>query len=181
MLVSVAGSIGAGKSTVARAVAECLEVPLHSIDDDKRAVGARTPEFDGWVASGTPFPDRFRTAVFERTLVELAKLGRSSMHVIVEETFHRKAIRDPFFDRAASLLSGFVLVEVIASESTIIERLAERATKDSNHLAGIDMYHAFAAISDPQDRVDHLFRNDGDFDGELDACCRFLSGRLRAP
>lgn len=175
----MAGSIGAGKSTVARAVAECLSAPLHSIDDDKRAVGAATPQFASWVAEGTPFPDDFRVAVFARTLDKLAEIRRSSPHVVVEETFHRKALRDQFFDSAGELLGGFALVEVVADEATIIERLRNRATTEAGHLAGIDMHRAFLAVSDPQDRAGYVFDNGADFASELERCCAFLRAAIR--
>jgi len=164
---------------VARAIAECMSAPLHSIDDDKRAVGAATPRFATWVAEGTPFPDDFRLAVFARTLEELAKLRHRAPHVVVEETFHRKALRDGFFDAAGELLGGFALVEVVADEATIVDRLRKRATTEASHLAGIDMYRAFQRISDPQDRVGYVFDNGADFTMELVRCCTFLQAAIR--
>jgi len=178
MLIAVAGSIGAGKSTVARAIAETFDIPLHSIDDDKLAIGATTASFAEWVASGTPFPDSFRAEVFRRTLQCLESMRAVSPHVIVEETFHRKSIRDPFFDRGGSLLGGFSLIEVVVDESKVMERLARRAEIETGHMAGVDMYRSFQAVSDPQDRVDHVFRNDGDFERELDACCRYILDKI---
>ena len=178
MLIVVAGSIGAGKSTVAEALAHALGVPLLSVDDDKRTEGATTPGFEAWVATGSPFPDEFRSRAFDRTLGRLAALGRGSPHAVVEETFHRKAIRDPFFDRGGELMGGFVLVEVVAEEAIVLARLQTRATTESNHLAGVPMYEAFRAVSDRQDRTDFTFHNDGDFASELDRCLRYLQRRL---
>jgi predicted kinase len=180
VLIAIAGGIGVGKSTVARALADRLGLPLHSIDDDKRDVGAITPGFDDWVHAGVPFPDEFRIAAYERTLAALERLAERHPHVIAEETFHRKAIRDPFFDRAGALMSGFVLVEVVASDATIRDRLARRATAEVDHLAGMDMYRAFLAVSDGHDRTEFVFDNDADFDAELDRCLAFLSGHLES-
>jgi len=178
MLIVVAGSIGAGKSTVAAALADALEIPLVSVDDDKRAEGARTPGFDAWVASGRPFPDEFRSRAFDRTLGRLAALVAESPHAVVEETFHRRAIRDPFYDSGGSLMGGFVLVEVVAAEAVVLERLQARATAEADHLAGVKMYEAFRSVSDQQDRTDFVFRNDGDFAAELERCAGFLAHRL---
>lgn len=178
MLIVVAGSIGAGKSTVAAALADALEIPLVSVDDDKRAEGARTPGFDAWVASGRPFPDEFRSKAFDRTLGRLAALVTESAHAVVEETFHRKAIRDPFFDSGGTLMGGFILVEVVAAEAVVLERLQARATAEADHLAGVSMYEAFRSVSDPQDRTDFVFHNDGDFGTEFERCEGFLRRRL---
>ena len=180
MLIVVAGSIGAGKSTVAAALADALEIPLVSVDDDKRAVGAETPGFEAWVASGRPFPDEFRSKAFDRTLGRLAELVNESAHAVVEETFHRKAIRDLLFDSGGTLMGGFVLVEVVAAEAVVLERLQARATAEADHLAGVTMYEAFRSVSDPQDRADFVFHNDGDFAAELERCERFLRQRVDA-
>ena len=73
MLIAIAGPIGAGKSTVARAVSRRLGIPFHAIDDDKRAVGESHPEFSRWVAESIPFPDEFRSTVFDRALHRLTE------------------------------------------------------------------------------------------------------------
>jgi dephospho-CoA kinase len=178
MLIAVAGTIGAGKSTVAEAIAHAMGIPLLSIDDDKRVEGAATPQFERWVSDGEPFPDDFRARAFGRTLERLAVVGADCEHAVVEETFHRKAIRDPFFDRADRLMGGLVVVEVVADEAIVLERLLTRATTESDHLAGVAMYQAFHAVSDPQDRADFVFRNDQDFAVELNRCCAYLRQQL---
>ena len=177
MLIAVAGTIGAGKSTVANAIAQNLKVPLLAVDDDKRAEGAVTPEFDEWVRAGAPFPDWFRSKAFQRTLDRLRAVTATSHDAVVEETFHRKSIRDPFFDQGGALMDGLTLVEVVAAESVIVDRLANRAEQERDHLAGLAMYRAFQEVSDPQDRVDFRFRNEGDVAAELQRCCDFIRAR----
>jgi len=178
MLIIVAGTIGAGKSTVAKALARRLEIPLLSVDDDKRAEGTSIPDFPRWVANGHPFPDDFRSKAFDRTLGRLAAIVATTPHAVVEETFHRKTIRDRFFEQGEQLLNGIVLVEVVADEAVVRERLRARATTESDHLAGVTMYEAFRAVSDPQDRTDFVFRNDTDFAAELDRCCEYVRKRI---
>ena len=39
------------------------------------------------------------------------------------------------------------------------------------------MYQAFRDVSDPQDRVDFRFRNEGDVATELQRCCDYLKAR----
>ncbi len=178
MLIAIAGTIGAGKSTVARAVSARLAVPYHSIDDDKRHIGKADPDFATWVAESIPFPDEFRTAVFSRALDRLEELAADHDHVIVEETFHRSHIRQPFLEAAAALFGGMVLVEIAVARDVALAHLAKRASSQRNHLAGPAMYDAFEAIADPLTDVDLTVHNNGDLRDTVDQVCRFLETRL---
>ena len=176
MLVAIAGTVGVGKSTIAKWVAAELEIPFHSIDDDKLAVGQDEPEFRNWIESATPFPDEFRHRVFARTLDALEELATGSAHVIVEETFHRKSVREPFFLRAATLLGGFKLIHITANRDAIIDHLATRRANESDHMAGEAMYEAFQTVSDPFESVDLTVVNDGRVEEAVATVCAFLLG-----
>jgi dephospho-CoA kinase len=178
MIIAIAGSIGAGKSTVAKAVSRRLGIPFHEIDEDKRVVGRSYPEFPRWVAESTPFPDDFRRAVFARALEQLVALGRHHAHAIVEETFHRAAIREPFFASAAEAMGGIVIIEIAVDRDVALAHLAKRAQSDQNHLAGPAMYDAFQAIADPLEAVDLTVANNGDLDETVAKVCRFIEARL---
>lgn len=178
MLIAIAGSIGAGKSTVAAAVGERLSIPVHSIDADKQAEGRTHEDFEHWVASGIPFPDDFREAVFGRTLARLSDLSKTNEHVIVEETFHRKAIRERFFAGAGALLNGLTLIEVSVERSVALQHLASRAKSDSGHMAGRAMFDAFQSVAEPIENPDFTVANNGDLRDTVDEICRFLEERL---
>lgn len=178
MLIAIAGTIGAGKSTVARAVSQRLGIPFHAIDNDKRAVGATHPHFARWVAESTPFPDDFRVAVFGRALLRIAELAQDHQHVIVEETFHRSHIREPFFEAGAAALNGIVLIEIAVDRGVALAHLAQRAGDEKNHLAGPAMYDAFQTIAEPFARVDLTVANNGDLSDTVDQVCAFLQQRL---
>ncbi len=178
MLIAIAGSIGAGKSTIARAVADRMNLPFHAIDDDKQMVGATHPDFDRWVAEATPFPDEFRRRVFERTLEQLIELAESHPHAIVEETFHRASIREPFFAAAADALGGLVLIEIVVDREVAMAHLAKRAQEEAGHMAGRRMFAAFEAVADPLENVDLKVENNGRLDETVEEVCRFLTGRL---
>ncbi|MCP3976750.1 MAG: AAA family ATPase [bacterium] len=181
MLIAIAGTIGAGKSTVARAVSSRLAIPYHAIDDDKSDIGEAHPEFTTWVAGSIPFPDDFRTAVFDQALDQLTEMAAEHDHVIVEETFHRRHIRDPFFQAAATQLNGLVLIEIVVARDVALAHLAKRARTQRNHLAGPAMYDSFQAITDPLERVDLAVENNGNLRDTVDQVCRFLETRLNCP
>ncbi len=178
MLIAIAGTIGAGKSTVAHAVSSQLHLPVHSIDDDKRAVGADHPEFGNWVAQGIPFPDDFRQLVFARTLAQLRDLAPHHPHVIVEETFHRRAVREPFFHSASNILDGILLIEISVEEHVAIAHLARRARSGEAHMAGRAMFEAFRKVSDPIDHADLTVPNNGDLEAAVATVCDFVQARL---
>lgn len=178
MLIAIAGSIGAGKSTVARAVSSRLGIAVHAIDDDKLAVGAEHPDFERWVAEGIPFPDGFRERVFARTLRHLADLAVDHPHVIVEETFHRKVIRESFLRDAAEVLGGFLLIEIKVDRPVALEHLAQRAQSGDGHMAGRAMFDAFQAIADPIEDADLTVENNGDLAAAVAEVCTFVERLL---
>ncbi len=179
MLIAIAGSIGAGKSTIARAVSSQLGIPLHSIDDDKLAEGANHPAFQNWVKAGMPFPDSFRQRVFSRTLARLSELAALHPHVIVEETFHRRKLREPFFQAADEILGGLILVEITVDRDAALEHLEARTSSPEDHMAGRNMFEAFESVSDPIQGADLTVSNSGDLDTAVATVVGFLAGRLR--
>lgn len=173
-LIAIAGAIGSGKSTVAAAVSERLDIPVYSIDDDKRVIGATDPDFARWVAEGIPFPDDFRRRVYDRALAELADLATDNPWVIVEETFHRADIRQPFFRTAEELFGRVFLVEISVAPDVAIAHLRKRADDETDHLAGRAMFEAFAAVADPLDGADLVVENNGELDVAVAEVCRHL-------
>lgn len=180
-LVAIAGAIGSGKSTIAAAVSERLDIPVHSIDEDKRVVGATHPEFERWVAEGIPFPDDFRRRVYDRTLTELADLATRHTRVIVEETFHRAQLRDPFFEACRRLFGRVCLVEIVVTPDVAIAHLQRRAVDQADHLAGRAMFEAFARLADPLDGADLVVANNGELESAVEEVCRHVRIVLTAP
>lgn len=178
MLIAIAGAIGSGKSSIADEVSRRLDIAVHSIDDDKRAIGSTHPDFDRWVAEGIPFPDDFRRLVYERTLENLATLADGHSHVIVEETFHRREIREPFFLAGGQLFGGICLVEIVVTAEVAVAHLQQRARDQADHMAGRAMFEAFAELADPLDGADLVVHNDGELVQAVDEVCGYLGMRL---
>ncbi len=180
-LIAIAGAIGSGKSTIATAVSERLNIPVHSIDDDKKVVGATDPDFDDWVTQGRPFSYDFRERVFQRTLRGLAETVRNHPMVIVEETFHRADIRAVFFRSCERLFGRVVLVEIVVSPEVATAHLEKRARNESGHMAGRDMFEALAKESDPFVAPDFVVENNGELEPAVDAVCGYLEATLAVP
>ncbi len=177
MLIVIAGLVGAGKSTVAKKVSERLSIPFHSIDDDKAETGKRYPQFQHWIENSIPFPDEFRIEVFESTLKRLRELTKKHRHAIVEETFHKKAIREPFFEEARKIFGGIILTFVETDEKFVKERL-ERRTEEEGHMVGYGMYLSFKSKFEPFEKIDYTFSNNEYFEKNLAEYLQFLRERL---
>jgi gluconate kinase len=177
MLIVIAGLVGVGKSTVTRKVSESLSIPFHSIDDDKIETGKKYPQFQNWIDNNIPFPDDFRIKVFEATLEGLRELAKVHRHAIVEETFHKKAIREPFFEEAGEIFDGIILTSVETDEKLVKERL-DRRTKEGDHIVGYGMYLSFKSKFEPFEKIDYTFSNDNNFEKNLAEYLQFLREKL---
>jgi predicted kinase len=177
MLIVISGLVGSGKSTLAREVSKRLCIPFHSIDDDKIETGKKYPQFKYWCENGIPFPDEFRKKVYEATLERLRGLAREHRHVIVEEAFHRKALREPFFEKATEILGGIILTLVEVEKEIVKERLEKRA-KEENHIVGYEMYLSFKSKFEPFAKIDYTFTNNDNFEENLGEYLKFLREKL---
>ncbi len=180
-LIAVAGEIGAGKSTIAAEVSRRLAIPVHSIDEDKWFVGASWPDFEQWIADGVPFPDEFNHEVFGRTLAQLRELAVPGATLIVEESFQRKNLRDPFFDSARELFGRMYLVEIVVDEEVALAHLERRARNESGHMAGRRMYETLRRLADPLENVDLVVDNNGELSLAVNEVCRHLNAFLDLP
>src|SRR3989344_3962319 len=73
MLVVIAGLIGAGKSSIAREASKRLNIPLYSIDDDKKRIYRQHPKYEYFLKNNIPFPDETRRRTFGASLHGLKK------------------------------------------------------------------------------------------------------------
>jgi len=123
------GSVGCGKSTVAREFAEALPAVVISSDRTrKRLAGLR--DVDRSAAAGEPESGLYSSARTEE--VYLAMLERagpivdSGRNVILDASFSRKSQRDAVRRWATARGIGAQLLEVRCSKDLAMERLAKR-------------------------------------------------------
>ena len=177
MLLVIAGLIGAGKSSIAREVSKRLSIPLYSIDDDKKRIYKQHPQYEYFLKNNIPFPDETRKKTFEASLEGLRKLARNHKHAIVEETFHKKSLRDPFFEEAKKIFGGMILTLATVDDKLVKERL-EKREKEEKHMVGYGMYLSFKKEWEPFEKVDYHFVNEGDFERNMQKYVQFLKKRL---
>ena len=177
MLIVIAGLIGAGKSTIAKEISKRLLIPLYSIDEDKRRIYKTHPQYEYFLKNNIPFPDDIREKTFNASLKGLKELSKTNQHAIVEETFHKKILREPFFKEAKKIFGG-IIITLIKVESKLVKGRLKKRGKEEDHMVGYDMYLSFKKQFEPFAEVDYVFDNSGDFEENIEKYVRFLKKRL---
>lgn len=129
MIIFVGGLIGAGKSTIAKGLANRFDFPYYDVDEVKKVVYRQDPDYRDKLARGIPFPDELRVEVFQRVFADLEQLVDEHPHIIVDEALHKREIRHALYDEARKLAGGFIVIWVHARKKTIRKRLGKESRK----------------------------------------------------
>ena len=161
MIVFVGGLIGAGKSTIAKMLADAFGCYYYDVDEVKKSFFRTDPDYERNLREGIPFSDATRARMFERVISDLKSLRESHEHVVVDEVLHRRELRHKLFDAAESIFGEFIVVWVQADEPTIIERL--KSSKRKNHFLDdpIPMHEAFRREFEDFNRSVIICNNNG--------------------
>jgi len=143
MIIFVGGTIGAGKSTIARGLAKHFTFPYYDVDEVKKVVFRRDPDFERNISEGIPFGDDIRRELFQQVFVDLEELIGKHPHIVVDETLHKREIRHILYDQARKVAGGFIVIWVQAREEVIIKRLGKK--KRIGHLLDdpLPLHNAF--------------------------------------
>ena len=152
MIIFVGGLIGAGKSTVARGLADHYSIPYYDVDRVKRVVFRQDPDYERNIAEGIPFSDELRREVFRQVFADLETMIDEHPHMVVDETLHKREIRHFLYEEARRIAGDFIVIWVQAREDVIIERLEGR--KRSGHMLDdpLPLHKAFAREFEDYDR-----------------------------
>ena len=143
MIIFVGGMIGAGKSTIARGLAEHFGIPYYDVDEVKKVVFRKDPNYERNIAEGIPFGDDIRLEVFKQMFADLEKLIAEHPHIVVDETLHKRDIRHYLYHEARRIAGGFIVIWVQAREDVILKRLG--AKKRVGHMLDdpLPLHNAF--------------------------------------
>ena len=164
VIIFVGGIIGAGKSTVARGLARHFGFPYYDVDEVKKEVFRRDPNYEKNIAEGIPFGDELRREVFRRVFEDLENLVLASPHVVVDETLHKREIRQSLYAEADRIAGGFIVIWVQAREEIILKRLG--AKRRNNHFLEdpLPLHNAFKRDFEEYDRCIIDCHNNGSVD-----------------
>lgn len=152
MIIFVGGLIGAGKSTIARGLAEHFAIPCYDVDEIKKIVYTKDPDFERNIAEGIPFNDEIRHEVFRRVFADLEDLIKQHPHIVVDETLHKRDIRHVLYEEARRISGDFIVIWVQARKDVILQRLGEE--KRAGHLLDdpLPLHNAFEKEFEDYDR-----------------------------
>lgn len=162
MIIFVGGVIGAGKSTVAKGLADHFEFPYYDVDDVKKEVFRQDPDYRKNIAEGIPFSDALRRELFRRVFDDLEELVTKYPHIVVDETLHKREIRHFLYQEAERIAGGFIVIWVQAREDVILQRLG--ANKRVGHFLSdpLPLHEAFKRDFEEYDRCVIDCHNNGE-------------------
>lgn len=142
MIIFVGGQIGAGKSTIAKGLAEHFSFPYYDVDEVKKLVYRQDPDFESNIAEGIPFSDDLRLEVFRQVFKDIERLVKSNPHIIVDEALHKREIRHVLYAEARRMAGDFIVIWVQAREDIILQRLGQM--KRAGHILDdpLPLHHA---------------------------------------
>lgn len=179
MVIFVGGLIGAGKSTVAKLLAEHFDLYYYDVDEEKKIIFKEDPDYDYNMAHGIPFNDEIRTKVYDRVSERLKILSEQHDCIVVDETLHKKNLRHKLFDAAQAYFGGYFVIWVKADEAVIRHRLTSR--QRANHILKepMTMYNTMLADFEGFEQNVLVVRNNIGIDEIVVELNRFFDSILR--
>lgn len=161
MVIFVAGLVGVGKSAIAKFLADKLSIPYYSVDEVKKVIYPRDPDFERNIREGIPFKEETRLKVFHQVAADFSHLAGGNKHLVVDETLHLRRPRQVLFDAARACFGGYVLIWVGADEAVIEQRLRSKDRKDHILTDPLKMYRSFVKELEPIDEAHIVCKNNG--------------------
>jgi gluconate kinase len=142
-------------------IADRLGILYYEVDQVKKAVVEEDPGLQYNVRNNVPFPDEARIKMFSRVVDDFARLCEAQKCIIVDETLHKRPLRQILYEGARRYFGGYIVVWIQASEETIRERLMNSQRED--HVLGdpYGMHLSMKKVFDDLDEADIIFENDG--------------------
>ena len=147
-LILAHGFSGCGKTTLSQPLLESIgAVRIRSDVERKRLQGLDARPRGGTGVDRGLYADAATRATYQWLVTLAREIVGAGCAAIVDATFLRRWQRDLFYDLATELGIPFVIVDFVAQESTLRERIAQRTA------AGSDASDADLAVLDHQLRT----------------------------
>ncbi|PIE28298.1 hypothetical protein CSA57_14585 [candidate division KSB3 bacterium] len=179
MIIFVGGLVGAGKSTVARLLAEHFNLYYYDVDEVKKVVYKQDPDFDHNMKHGIPFKDSTRIKVYDRVVDDLKQLSQTHECIVVDETLHKRSLRHRLFKAAEDYFDGYFVIWVKADEAVIKTRLAGRQRQGHILKDAMAMYNTMMAEFEKFEQNVLVIRNNHNIDATMAELQRFFAAMFR--
>lgn len=123
MIAFLAGFVGVGKTSLAQVLSNKTGYLHFDIDEVKKQIFPIDPDYEKNMRLGIPFSYATKRKVFDLVVEDFARLSVVHSRLIVDETFHKRALREIAFEGAKLHFGGYILVWVTANEDTVRNRL----------------------------------------------------------
>ena len=77
MIIFVGGGIGAGKSSVAKGLAEHLSLLYYDVDEHKRVIYRQDPDYQRNMDNGIPFCKETPMKLYQKLVSDFAELSKT--------------------------------------------------------------------------------------------------------
>lgn len=176
------GRVAAGKSTVARALGETLDIGVLRSDVVRKQLFEHAAGDDTVAEYGEGIYSRQATALTYGKLLRRAQADVDQGHsVVLDATFSRRDRRREALRLAAETGAAIVFVECACSGAAIRRRLAERAGTRGASDARLEHYEALEAAFQPGDELPGRCRIRVDTEQPVAEGLRRIFARLQAP
>ena len=179
MIIFVGGLIGAGKSTVAKALAAHFSLHYYDVDEVKKSVFKTDPDYEHNMQNGIPFGDEIRKKVYSKVVEDLKTLSTQHNCIVVDETLHKRALRGLLFEAAEEFFGGYFVIWVQADDDVIVRRLSSRARKDHILKDPMAMHNSMLAEFEGFEESVLICRNNKKIEETMHEMQRFFAAMFR--
>jgi aminoglycoside phosphotransferase family enzyme/predicted kinase len=154
-LILTCGLPASGKSTAARRLGEPFEAAVLRSDTRRKHLAGMAPtqRASAGFEAGIYTPD-MTDRVYRELLADAGQTLRVGRSVVVDASFRRAAQREPFLELAGAVGAATLVVETVATETTIRQRMEARALdRGVVSDADFDVYLGMREAYDPPDEV----------------------------
>lgn len=177
-VIFVGGLIGTGKTSLAKGLAKKLSLPYVDVDEIKKEVYPTDPAYEYNLKHNIPFSDETRKKVFKRVVDVMAGLAQEHDLIIIDETLHKKAMRQILFDGALKYFENYLIVWVKADEDIIRQRLETKARDGHILKNAFGMYLSLKKEFEEFEEPDLVFENNHELDVSIIEFTKRVKERL---
>jgi uncharacterized protein len=160
MIIFMGGLPGTGKTSLAKALAERLNLFHFDVDEVKKRIYPTDPDYERNIREGLPFSDATKQKVLAEVSRSFPALCTKYKHILVEEVLQKNHQRDFLYESAKKYCGSYFVIHITAPEETIRERLTQK--RDDHILRQPwNVYLARKRGFDGIPEADITFQNDG--------------------